>query len=167
MYPAAADGKAIAAGRLEVTRQWGQRSGVEMCATRHRPAPFFTVLRANLVRVVRRPTGCRFNGAIALTGSRSSKAGSSPAAQPRLGQEDHDLPRRHRLGTFSQCGAIAFGDDVVMITLERASWQADPGSEVVQLLVGLIADQMRPEVTMAWPYRRVDIDGHMLPSGAV
>jgi hypothetical protein len=138
-----------------------------MCATSHRPAPFFAVLRANLVRVVRRPAGCHFNSAIALTGSRSSKAGSAPAAQPRFGQEEHDLPRRHWLGTFGQCGAIAFGDDVVMITLERASWQADPDSEVVQFLVGLIADQMRPEVTVPWPYRRVDIDGHMLPSGAV
>ena len=46
MHPAPADSEAITAGGLEAAGHWGQRSGVEMGATSHRPVPFF---RANLV----------------------------------------------------------------------------------------------------------------------
>jgi hypothetical protein len=41
MHPAAADGEAIAADRLEVAGHRGQRSGVEMDAAVHKPgSPF-------------------------------------------------------------------------------------------------------------------------------
>ena len=46
------------------------------------------------------------------------------------------------MGACCQRGAIAFGDDVVVIPLKPTSWEADPGGEVVQLLIGPIADQV-------------------------
>ena len=100
---------------------------------------FLRVLRANLVGL--------------------SQARSPTSPQPRLGQQRHDLARRDGLGTFGQRSAIAYGDDVVVITLEPASRDADPGREVMQLLVRPVADHVRPEVPVARPYRRVDVDG--------
>jgi hypothetical protein len=41
MDPAPADSKAITTGGFEIGGDWGQRRGVEMGTTSHRPAPFF------------------------------------------------------------------------------------------------------------------------------
>jgi len=46
------------------------------------------------------------------------------------------------MGTFGQSHAVAFGDHVVVITLEAAMGDSDAGSEVMQLLIGTIADHV-------------------------
>jgi hypothetical protein len=54
------------------------------------------------------------------------------------------------------------GRDVVVITFEAAGRNAERRRELVQFVVGLVADQMRPEPTgrapLAGPDRIVDID---------
>jgi hypothetical protein len=127
-----------------------------MRANSHKPVPFFRVLRANLVCAPLWPGGA--TEADGLIGSRPGQARLSTAPQPGLGQQRHNLPRRHGMGTFGQSGAVAFGNDVVVITLEPASRETDPGCEVMQLLVRPVTDHVRPELTVAGPYWRVDVD---------
>jgi hypothetical protein len=49
-----------------------------------------------------------------------------------------------------------------VITLEPTSRDANPHGEVVQLLIRVVADQVRPQVTVAGPDRRINVDGHQL-----
>src|SRR5215216_1203428 len=118
MYPAPTDGEAITARRLEVAGQWGHWIGVEMSATSHRPAPFFSHLRANLVCAFSRPASQRAHRLRCLTAQPSEIAGGV-ADRPRSAESRSRATTQ--AGSFGECGAIVFGDHVVVVTLESAS----------------------------------------------
>ena len=60
-------------------------------------------------------------------------------------------------------GSLAVvGGDVVVIALEPAALQAQPRTELVQLVVALVAHQVRPAAIAPWPHGRIHEHGHRL-----
>jgi predicted metal-dependent HD superfamily phosphohydrolase len=83
-------------------------------------------------------------------------------AQPksRCSQPPHELATLDVDGAGGdQLGSVLLGD-VVVVSLEPAAGDAGAVSEVVQLVVGRVADQMAPLLASPPPASLVDQDGH-------
>lgn len=89
---------------------------------------------------------------LALAQTRSSEATDQVSAVYR-GGADSD-------GLISQVGR-----HVVVVALKSATRDAEALGEAVELLVGLVADQMGPLSASPGPHGRIDEDGHGLKLG--
>jgi hypothetical protein len=103
----------------------------------------------------------RWEARARATSSRSSAGWrSARTTQPRRPEPRHQLARGHRLGAQREGRLPQRRGDVVVVALERASRHAEASGELVQLLVGHVADQVRPQLAPPRPDGGVHQDGH-------
>ena len=105
----------------------------------------------------------RANLTAELTLLRSRRASGTGLlrTEPRRQQPTEQLPRADRLRTGRDGDRVEVLGDVVVVALERAPRDAElPRDEGVQLLVGDVADQVRPQPPAPVPDRGVDQHCH-------
>src|SRR5690606_39257046 len=94
-----------------------------------------------------------------VTGCQPARAyGVLRAAQTGPGQPRDQLLGRDRDGTGGEGGLVVIGGQVVVVAVEGDPRDPEPLGEGVQLLVGGVADQVRPPASPRRDRRRVDED---------